>query len=353
MKYRFLLIITVVIISVTWLTGCQKSEVSTIKNIEQIHNDEGIPVRVKDIKETVFYTFLNYTSSLKGVSESTASAIVSDEVVEVHAQVGDFIEKDQVIITFPVDNPVIQYEQSKVAYESAEKAFSRIKRIYENSGVSRQEYDDAYTQFEVTRANWFSIQKMVAVPAPISGYLTRLNVQSTDNVGSGDELFTISNYDRLKTTIWVSDQEILHINRGQKAVAEWEGHLIYGDVVQVDLSMDRSTRAFAVLLEFDNYDHTILSGITAEIRIITYTKENSLVLNRKEMIKEGDTWFTFLAENGVSSKTELVTGFNQGMNIEILQGIEIGDLVITEGISLVRDGSRIKILSDNTILSQK
>lgn len=353
MKYRLLLIIAIIVIPLTWFTGCRKSESDIIKSIEQIHKDEGIPVRVKEMKESTFYTFLNYTSSLKGVSESTASSMISDEVAKVHAQVGDFIEKDQIIITFPVDNPAIQYEQSKVTYESAEKAYSRIKRIFENNGVSRQEYDNAFTQFELSRANWLSIQNMVTVRAPISGYLTRLNVQASDNVDSGDELFTISNYNRLKTTIWVSDHEISHIIRGQKAEAEWEGHRVYGDVVQVDLSMDRSTRAFAVLVEFDNYDHTILSGITAEIRIITYTKENSLVLNRKEMVKEGDSWFVFLAENGIASKKELLTGLNQGMNIEILNGLKVGDNVIIEGLSLVRDGSLLKVLSNNTNLTQK
>lgn len=353
MKIELLIIVTVLVISLTWLTGCQKMEVGKIKSIEQIHEEEGIPVRVKEMEERSFSTFLNYTSPLKGVSESTASAMVSDEVASVLARVGDFVKKDQVVITFPVDNPAVQYEQSKVAYESAEKAFSRIKRIYEDNGVSKQDYDNARTQFEVSRANWLSVRKIVEVRAPISGYLTRLNVQASDNVRFEDELFTISNYDHLKTTIWVSDQEISRISRGQKAVAEWERHQIFGDVVQVDLSMDRSSMAFAVLVEFDNYDHTVLSGVTAEVRIITYTSENALVLNRKEMVKEGERWFAFLAENGIASKKELVTGLSQGMDMEILHGIKAGDLVITEGLSLVRDGSRIRVLSNKTVLAQK
>ena len=59
MKYKFSIIVTVIVISLTWLTGCQKTEVGKIKNIEQIHEEEGIPVRVKEMQERSFSTFLN------------------------------------------------------------------------------------------------------------------------------------------------------------------------------------------------------------------------------------------------------------------------------------------------------
>ena len=349
MKGPKMFVITAGLIALTLaFSGCQKMEVGTVKNIEDIHKEEGIPVRASMIAPQEFSTFLNYTSTLTGVEESTASAMVSDKVADILAEVGDYVEKDQLIVTFPKDNPSIQYEQSRIAYEMARKAYLRVKNIYESNGLSRQEYDNAESQYRVSLANWESIQKMVEVRAPIAGFLTKLNVQKTDNVDPGTPLFTISEYSRQKATIWVSDNEIFQIKKGQKAYAEWNGITIPGEVVKVDLSMDQQKNAFAVLVEFDNRFHSVLSGVMADIKIITYTNEDAIVLPRKDLVNDGDAWYAYLVNGQTCRKQPVEIGHQQGMNMEISTGLTSGDQVIVEGLSMVRDNVKIKLLASKS-----
>ena len=170
------------------LAGCQKETVAE-KNLDDIYNEQGIPVKTRELVREDFSTYLSFTSSLKGIKESSESAMLADTVESVLAEVGDYVEKDQIIVQVPKNNPQANYYQARAAYLAADKAFKRIESLYKSNGISRQEYDNAQTEYSVSRANWNNVQDMVDIKAPISGYITRLTVMESDNINPGDVLF--------------------------------------------------------------------------------------------------------------------------------------------------------------------
>ncbi|WP_319559281.1 efflux RND transporter periplasmic adaptor subunit [Marispirochaeta sp.] len=336
------------------LAGCSRGDGETTRSIEEIQSQEGIPVRVRELKPETFSASLGYTSSLTGAVESTASALIGDVIEKVLVSVGDYVKKDQVVLTFPADNASLNYEQARINYENAKTSFERISRLYTaEQGISRQDYDNARTQYEIARANWDTVRKMKDVRAPVSGYLTRLNVQESDNVNPGDTLFTVSNHTRLKSTVWVTDREIGRVSVGQKASAEWRGHSLPGRVIQVDMAMDQERKAFAVKLEFDNSDLNVPSGITADIGIEVYSNSSSLIVDMGEFIESAEGPYVFLAENGVSKRRGIETGQQEGLKFEVLSGLTPGDTLITEGVNLVSDGSKIRIIATDDNVAQR
>ncbi len=328
------------------LAACQKEEVAQIENMETIYKEEGIPVKVRELEEENFSTYLTFTSSIKGIKESIGSSLIADTVEEVLVEVGDYVVKDQPIIRFPKNNPTANYYQAEAAYKAAEQGFSRIKNMYDNNGVSRQSYDDANTQYDVKLANWETVQNMIEVKAPISGYITRMNVTASENVKPGTGLFTVSNYNRLSSTLWVGDNEINRISKGQKVTAQWGEYNLSGTVTQVDLSKDDRKKAFAVKIELDNTDYTVPSGVTADIKIETNLVENSIVLHRKEILSTNDQLYVYLEKDGYVVKREIETGVRQGMYYQIDSGLNSNDKIITEGLSLIRENSLVKIIEE-------
>ena len=328
-------------------SGCSGESEADIRSIEEIHSQEGIPVRVREVRPVSFTSTLSYTSSLSGGQESTASAMISDEVEEVLVQVGDFVEKNQVIISFPADNPSLNYEQARVNFESARTAYQRISTLYKEEGVSQQSYDNARTQYELAKANWDTVRNMKDVKAPLSGYVTRLNVLESDNVETGDPLFTISDYKQLKSTVWVTDREIGRIEKGQRATAVWQGNRIDGRVIQVDMAMDQTRKAFAVKLEFENDSYLVPSGVSAQIHIEVYSRDQALVVEMDEVIESGDRRYVYLAEDGTGRRREIRTGVQEELKLEVIDGLRPGERLITEGLNLLSDGSKIRIIEED------
>ena len=329
------------------LTGCTKKDTSEIntKSMAQIYNEEGTPVNVLTIKTGSFQSQLFYDSTLTGKYESTASAKISDSVESVKYSVGDQVEKDAVVVTFPKDNPSTSYYQAKTAYENAEATFKRMSKLYEAKGISKQDYDNSKAAYDNAKANWNNVNEMVNVKAPISGILTRLEVQKTDNVKAGDVLFAITDATLLKGKVWIQDRDITKIEKGKKATATWEGRTIEGKIIQLDLSLNPDKQAFGALIEFDNSKGQVPSGVNAKVSIVSYEKTNTIILDRKNIIFDGEKTYVFIASGDKAVRKEIKTGESFGNQVEIKSGLKPGDKLITNGNKNISDGRFIRIIN--------
>ncbi len=305
-----------------------------------------MPIRTALLEPAAFSSSYEYTATLTGVKESSAFAAVSDKVDRIHYKVGDRVEKDAVIISFPSDNPAAQYYQAKVSFENAEASFNRMQSYYDAGGLSQQDLDKARTSYEVARANWDAVRQSVKVKAPISGILTSVVVRESDNVQKDDELFTVAQVDRLKATVWVAENQIADLKAGAGAVAQWQGKELQGNAVQVDLSMNQHRQAFAVVIEFDNSEMTVKPGVTADISLQSYTSDNAIKVARKDILSDASGPYVYIVDGETAVKRPVTLGRSSDIDAEIVAGLSAGDVLITEGQLLLEDGKKVRI-ADN------
>ncbi len=314
------------------------------KSIEQIYKETGIPVKINEIQPQLFEKKLSYHAILTGIEESTVSAKLADRVEKVLVNIGDYVKKDQVMITFPTDNPSAQYQQAKVAYGNARSSFDRIKNLYGTGGISRQEYDNARTHYEVAKANYEAVSQVVKVLAPMDGYVTKINVVESENVKFDDDLVTVSRTDKLKAKVWVSEKEIYEVCVGLPAVAKWNGSLVNGKVVQVDMAINQDHQAFGAVLEFVNENNNCHCGVTAEIEIITIQAPDAIVVNIKDILNNADGDYVYVNINGHAERRPVVQGERQNLDVEIKDGLNPGDQLVVEGQLLLDEGSKLNII---------
>ena len=330
------------------LTGCNKDKTSeeiNKKSMAQIYSEEGTPVNTAAVKTSSFQTALSYDATVNGIYESTASAKLSDSVESVKYSVGDYVEKNAVVITFPKNNTSAYFYQSKTAYENAEATYKRMSKLYEAKGISRQDYDNAKAAYENAKATWDNVNEMVNVKAPISGLITRLDVQKTDNVKAGDVLFAVTDDSKLKCKVWIQERDIARVSKGMNAAASWNGTEITGKIVQLDLAMNPDKQAFGALIEFDNAGRKIPSGVNAKISIVAYEKNNVIALDRKNITFDGNKAYVFIASGDKAVKKEVKTGENFGNKVEIISGKNVRDELISDGNKNISDGTFIRIIN--------
>ena len=106
-------IIAILAVVIPMVIGCTGEEKSS-KSMEQIYKEDGIPVKVQTVKSSEFFMEHSFHGILTGFQESNASAALADKIEKVHYRVGDQVQKDAVVISFPIDNPAAQYYQAKV-----------------------------------------------------------------------------------------------------------------------------------------------------------------------------------------------------------------------------------------------
>jgi len=79
----------------------------------------------------------------------------------------------------------------------------------------------------------------------------------------------------------------------------------------------------------------------------TYKQSSSVVIDRKNVQREDSLWFVYVAEGGIAKKRPVTVGHTHQTDIEILEGLTQGELLITEGQMLLENGTKINIIGRN------
>lgn len=340
---RIIILNLLMIVVLLYLNNCSKTETNA-KSMEQLHKENGTPVRVETVQTQSFSTKHKFNAVLTGIKESTANAMVADKIDKILKNVGDFVQKDEMVITFPTDNPAAQYYQAKVGYEHAKSTVERMENLFKNGGISQQDYENAKTQYKVAEANWNAVKQTVKVKAPISGIISSIKVQESDNVNPGDALFTVSQTQRLKTKIWVSENQIQDFSVGNEAIAAWNNIILSGKVTQVDMSLNGQMQAFGVAIEFENKNSKVMSGVNAEITVLSDSDSSSIVIERKNVIHRENRSYVFIAEKNTAKLKEIQIGKAQELDVVVMAGLKPGEKLITQGQMLLQDGDKIKVI---------
>ncbi|MBP9038079.1 MAG: efflux RND transporter periplasmic adaptor subunit [Candidatus Syntrophosphaera sp.] len=341
MKKKYILII---ILSIALLlTGCGRKS-SQFKTLQQIQKEQGIPVRVKTVELDTFVQELSYNASLGGREESYGQALVSEVVNSVNAKIGDRVSAGQIIVTFPRNTPSAQYEQALTAYNAAKTAYERMRNLYNNGAISRQELDNVETQYKVAEANLNASDKMINVRAPISGIITNISVSPGERSYPGQNLFTISTTNGYKAKLMVADKDAYKLKVGTPATATWENITLQGKISKISLALDPLQKAIPVEVTFPNNGNRISFGSTAKIRLQIVSKPNCIVVNREHIVTENDKHYVWINQNNHAIKREITTGLDNQLEFEVTSGLEPGEQLITEGISLLTDNALIRVV---------
>lgn len=339
-KYLAILAVVLLVISAC---GKKKSEAVSI---EQIHKEQGVPVKVITIEPGSLSQEQLYNATISGAEESTSNAMLADVVTGIHAQIGDRVSKGQLIISFPANSPMAQNDQARAGFNSARQVYERMQRLHTQGAISQQDLDNARTGFEVAQANLQSSEAMIKIVSPINGILTNIMVNNGDRCYLGQPLFTVASGGSFKAVVNVPESEISKVRRGTPATATWNGITLNGRVTQVALALDPNTKAFRVECVFPNSNRGFSYGVTAQVSLITSNVQNVIAIDRQYIVTENSQKFVWLAKDGKAVKAPIETGRDNQLRFEVVSGLTEGDVLITEGLNLLTDNAKINVVSN-------
>lgn len=195
------------------------------------------------------------------------------------------------------------------------------------------------------------------VTAPLAGVISSRNVQigqiiasGINNVGGGTTVLTLADLTRLYVLVSVDESDIGRVAAGQAAkitVDAYPDEVFNGEVVLVATKGVTTSNVvtFEVKVEVTGDNRTLLKPeMTANVSIITKNKLDSLLVPVTALErKKGQSWVTVLMKDGTSNRRLVTIGDSNGEFVEILKGVEIGEVVL-----LAPEGGQSRWQSDKT-----
>jgi RND family efflux transporter MFP subunit len=328
------------------LFGCSaKNKEIESKKLEDIQKEMGIPVKIKIIEAEIFEKSISFYSTLMGIKESTKTSPISDKIESILFRAGQYVKEGQVVIKFPTDNPTLQFEQAKIAYDNLQKSYNRLKELLKTGETSQQNFDNIEAQFLVAKRNYESLKQMLFVEAPISGIISNIYVTEGEQAESGKPLFTVSVLNQVRAIAWANEKEIQMLHPGMKGKILWNGSQFPCNISTESLKMDAKTKGFRVEFVANNPQLTLKSGITVEIQVPVYRNVNAISVPTYLVFKENNEQaYVWVEKNGIAEKRNVVIGNTNGTMIEIVRGLSKGERLIVEGNSLLTPNAKVKII---------
>ncbi len=281
----------------------------------------------------------------------TLTAKVTDTVGRVHFSDGEYAEQGKVLVELTNEEEQAQLAEAQANLRDAVNQRNRLKDLRAQNVVSASNLDEAEARVDGARARLNTIVARLKdrlIRAPFSGVLGFRQVSEGTLITPGTPITTLDDISIVKLDFTVPETALAELAKGQqiKARSAAYGEREFDGVVDsIGSRVDPITRAVVVRAMIDNPDRALRPGMLMTVRLVTRQRE-ALVVPEGAVVQIGDVSHVFRIDDASKVKRQTITtGARRRGVIEVLDGLEEGDMVVSEGVIKVRDGSAV-VLAD-------
>ena len=345
---------------VGWI-GCRGEEVAPEPQLRPVRYQE---VSVGDI---------DGSRTLVGVArmgtEADLSFRVPGTVETVDVSLGQRVGKGQILARLdPVDYELQVQEaaaglaMAEASVRKAEADYDRTRALYESNNSSRSELDAARAGAESARSQVDAATKRLELArqqlgytvlrASVDGAIALKDLEVNENVKAGTAVFMLTSGSLVEVEFAVPEIMIADLEAGMPVVVMFDavaGREFAAEIIEVGVAVTGSSAAFEAVARLREETPNVRSGMAAEV--ITQpdaaTGRRGLMVPWVSVGEDRDGRFVFVVETqgdgtGIVHRRSITLG-EVGKEIEILDGISEGDLLITAGTRRLVEGMRVRV----------
>ena len=184
--------------------------------------------------------------------------------------------------------------------------------------------------------------------APFSGVLGFRGI-TEDVLGSENSIIlTLDDSSEIYADLKIPENFATVLKKGLKVNAKFSGikdKIFIGEVEGVASRVNAETRSVLTRVKIDNSNYELIPGSLLEVTL-GFNKRNSLSIPDTSIILEGNKAYVYkVSEDNIASRSEIKIGLRDDGNVEVISGLNSGDIIVAEGLKKVRPNSKIKPIS--------
>jgi len=336
-----------------------KVELNEINNgISLLDENERLTLVSKyEIQQTVFNTYIEAQANLKTRKNVIILPEFQGTLEKVLVREGQKVKKGQLLAEINDSGLNEQYEQMIIQADFAKENFERTQRLWDKNIGSEMQYLKSKTDYEASKKIVEQMKDRLSktkIYAPFSGEIDEI----ISNVGSNlipgvSQILRLVNLDRIYAESFVSEKYISFINEGTEAIVKIPllNVEIESSVNQTGNFINPSNRTFRIEVPMENFDNRIKQNLDAKIKINIYKKNDAIVIPLRIVREDalGKNFVYLMTENNkegvyLTSKRFITLGNRSEDKVEVIEGLNLGDIVVLEGAYSVEDSQRVKLI---------
>nr|WP_070959894.1 efflux RND transporter periplasmic adaptor subunit [Hyphomonas sp. Mor2] len=309
-------------------------------------------VFAEPVTERAFSRDIEALGTLEPNEQVDLSLNASDRITALYFDDGERVREGKTLLSLAQREQLALVESAEADVEEAARQLERVARLAVAEAVSQSELDSAQRDLDSAEANLRALQsrqKDRVLVAPFDGVLGFRRVSVGSFVRPGDVVATLIDDSEMNLDFDVPSIFTRSIQPGTAIVAETDdllGAQFSGEIETLDNRIDPITRSIRARASLPNPERLLRSGMFMRVTV-TADPRTSLAIPESAVQPVGPRTFVWrvLLENNAwkARRTEVQLGQRADGYIEVVSGLALGDLVITEGIIRIREGSEVKM----------
>lgn len=314
---------------------------------------------------------LKYSATLKGTSDVTITPQVSGQLMEVCITEGQQVKKGDVLFRIDSRNAELELESAEanllaaLAQESSAKLeYESNKNLYEKKIVSKYLLDNAENQYKQAQASAAQARAAAnrarvnlgfcTITSPVNGVIGSIPVYAGDQVSSGTYLTMVSGNAKMHAEFSVSESVL-----EERANGEADGSLddfpdvtfffkngseypLKGRITSITGTVDRTTGTLTCKATFPNPDGGLYSGVQGTV-VIPFDVQDVMVVPQNAVVRLQSKSLVYKvgADSCAYSTIVETVNFSSERDLIVTKGLEVGDVIVTEGANNLVEGQQV------------
>ena len=240
------------------------------------------------------------------------------------------------------EKAVFDVERAAALLESGAVSLSEYERLESNATVSESALASAQARYETALA----MDESGVITAPFDGFISRVWIREGEMASC--RVMSMANQGAMKAALFLSEKHLQDVKAGLPVFFETDhfpGELFYGEVLSRSSSVDPVSGLVSVMVQFDNPEGRLASGMTGTATLALETVEDAVVLPQNALLAVADdSWEAAIPVDGIVEIRTVQIGIQNGTSMEITSGVAHGDLVIVLGNHIVREGEAVSVV---------
>lgn len=295
---------------------------------------------------------------LSGVVEPIRTVAVNSQLAttvrSVYAEEGDRVAAGAVLARLEDAELTVELEAARAALEAARAAYERAEQLREREVITLPEYERERTALAAAEAATRRLETRVGyatVRSPIAGVVTVKHVEAGDVLGAQTPLFEIADVTTLVVPIGVSELDVGQLRAGDTVEVSLDAlpdRPLRGRIRRVFPAADPTTRLVPIEVALESGSQA-RPGYLARVRLRMDAREDvTLVPAGAILTGAGGTESTFVVEEGKAYRREVESGLVSAGRVEIVSGLDPGEVVVVEGGTSLREGAPVRAVGSSS-----
>jgi len=302
------------------------------------------------VKPSTLIDEISVSGSLQAYESVDLKNEVAGRVVSINLPEGKFVKSGTLLVKlFDEDlQSTLNKLQSQLAVQ--QQIYKRQSELLKVNGISQNDYELTGLQINTLKAD-IEVEKTLIrkteVRAPFDGVIGLRNISVGAIVTPSTLLATIRTANKLKLDFFVPEKYSSELQAGMKVKFSMSNSakLFDATVMATEHGIDDATRNLKIRAVVNSSSKELISGGFTNVQLRLNENKNALMIPTQAIIPQEDNKILIVARQGKATFIKVKTGIRKSSTVEITEGIQVGDTIVTSGLLFLKEGATLSYSS--------